>query len=88
MNRHPQAKFCDGAVDCSDRSDELFCDAPCDAGQFQCAHPRSCVLSEWRCDGEWDCADGSDEDGCYGPGGASGRELQVGILFSFKKLVS
>ncbi|UYV70470.1 hypothetical protein LAZ67_7003147 [Cordylochernes scorpioides] len=55
-------RLCDGTKDCTDGSDEVFCDLPCGELSFKCKSTGRCISSTWSCDGDNDCPDGSDED--------------------------
>ena len=60
-----ESKFCNGVNDCTDSTDELFCNIECDADkEFKCHSPPYCIFKKWQCDGERDCSDGSDEKNC------------------------
>jgi hypothetical protein len=58
----PNSWYCDGTVDCQDKSDEpASCgNVDCQANYFKCANSK-CVYKSFICDGEDDCGDGSDE---------------------------
>lgn len=53
---------CGFRYDCSDRSDEVFCEHP-HCGGFQCRN-KQCVPLSNRCDEIAHCVDSSDEVGC------------------------
>ncbi|XP_077546047.1 uncharacterized protein LOC144158784 [Haemaphysalis longicornis] len=65
---------CDGDPDCSDRSDEHNCAAPCTDEQFLCDNG-FCVGRRYRCDGGRDCTDGSDEADCTDAKGCSQKQF-------------
>uniref|UniRef100_A0A914W906 Peptidase S1 domain-containing protein n=1 Tax=Plectus sambesii TaxID=2011161 RepID=A0A914W906_9BILA len=54
---------CDGIADCSDGSDERFCDKLHCYGNFECDNG-DCVALDKVCNGIPDCNDGSDETKC------------------------
>ncbi|XP_038052703.1 uncharacterized protein LOC119725370 [Patiria miniata] len=57
--------FCDGFIDCYDRSDEHDkCNISCGLDQYLCAGKHQCVLLESICDGTSDCEFGDDEQMC------------------------
>ncbi|KAL3276513.1 hypothetical protein HHI36_011891 [Cryptolaemus montrouzieri] len=58
-----QDKYCDGAIDCPDRSDETNdCrNVSCSSYLFRCSYG-ACIDPLFECDGKRDCADGSDEN--------------------------
>ncbi|MCL4128366.1 UNVERIFIED_CONTAM: hypothetical protein GTU68_043186 [Idotea baltica] len=59
----PQAKRCDGHLNCYDRSDENMC-TECSSEEFHCGNQTSCVPLSAKCDGNVDCWDGLDEANC------------------------
>nr|XP_036214855.1 low-density lipoprotein receptor 1-like [Bactrocera oleae] len=53
--------WCNGSVQCLDRSDELNCkETECTDSDFKCYYG-ACVPLENKCDKKFDCMDGSDE---------------------------
>ncbi|KAB7502599.1 Sortilin-related receptor, partial [Armadillidium nasatum] len=74
----PQAKRCDGHLNCYDRSDENMCDLifnykykcvtvtqiKCSSDEFHCGNQTSCLPQSAKCDGNVDCWDGLDEANC------------------------
>ncbi|KAJ8916501.1 hypothetical protein NQ315_000143, partial [Exocentrus adspersus] len=54
-----QEKRCDGAVHCSNMSDEVDCDT-----HFHCGNSTSCLDKSKKCDRKVDCWDKSDEINC------------------------
>jgi len=52
--------FCDGKLDCPDKSDERNC-IECPEGDSLCWNGERCIPDSWFCDGEADCPDESDE---------------------------
>ncbi|XP_022090462.1 basement membrane-specific heparan sulfate proteoglycan core protein-like isoform X3 [Acanthaster planci] len=70
---------CDGALDCSDGSDEQSCPSVgCEPNEYRCASG-FCIQKIWVCDGDFDCEDGSEELNCpVAPPGApcSSTEFQ------------
>ncbi|XP_014680723.1 PREDICTED: low-density lipoprotein receptor-related protein 2-like [Priapulus caudatus] len=65
----PASWRCDGATQCTDKSDEIGCNnsyqLECESTEFQCHDNRMCINKHWVCDGMNDCIDGSDElSGC------------------------
>lgn len=62
---YSKSQQCDGALDCSDGSDEKDCkELRCHADQFKCDEGKKCISIELRCDKHYDCEDKSDEEGC------------------------
>lgn len=63
-----RVRICDGIPDCTDKSDESFCQSDCGEHAFKCRSSGRCIPDAWKCDGDADCADGSDESPsiCHG----------------------
>ncbi|XP_072050778.1 uncharacterized protein [Amphiura filiformis] len=61
---------CDFTQDCTDGTDEMYCDFPDNCGDdyFQCPSSRVCLHRYFRCNGKVDCEDGYDENDCDDPG--------------------
>ncbi|XP_055330998.1 sortilin-related receptor-like [Paramacrobiotus metropolitanus] len=68
--------WCNGAADCSDRSDESA-NCSCIPGQFTCTNGR-CIPQYKKCDFIDDCLDGSDETDCTVKCTASNKLFQCG----------
>ena len=60
----PYSKVCDHHRDCTDGSDESWCEhRPCTASEVACNN-RRCIRSELWCDQHMDCEAGEDEAAC------------------------
>ena len=91
-----ESKFCNGVNDCTDSTDELFCNIECDADkEFKCHSPPYCIFKKWQCDGERDCSDGSDEKNCtksicpkgeFSCKNSDSSSERTGVSFSIKEV--
>ena len=54
---------CDSIVDCTDESDERYCD--CAVSEFNCFNGQ-CISEDLACDLQDDCGNNFDEFGCPG----------------------